>query len=140
MLYPFLVSAPKIPYPLPLLLLTNLTTPDSWPWHSPTLGHRTFTEPRASPPTDDQLGHSLLHMKLEPQVPPSVFFGWWFSSRELWRYWLFPIVVPPIGLQTPSAPWGLSLASTSVYVRHWQSLSEDSDIRLLSASTCWHLP
>ena len=28
--------------------------------------------------------------------------------------------------------------STSVFVRHWQSLSEDSYIRLLSSSTCWH--
>jgi hypothetical protein len=26
-------------------------------------------------------------------------------------YWLVHIVVPPIGLQTPSAPWVLSLAS-----------------------------
>ena len=32
------------------------------------------------------------------------------SPRELWRYWLVHIVVPPIGLQTPSAPWVLSLA------------------------------
>jgi hypothetical protein len=29
-------------------------------------------------------------------------------------------------------------ASTSVFVRDWQSLSGDSYIRLLSASTCWH--
>jgi hypothetical protein len=34
-------------------------------------------------------------------VPPCVFFGYWFSLRELWRYWLFHIVVPPMGLQTP---------------------------------------
>ena len=26
------------------------------------------------------------------------------------RYWLVHIVVPPMGLQTPSAPWVLSLA------------------------------
>ena len=49
-------------------------------------------------------------MQLEPQVPPCVFFGWWFSPRELWGYWLVHIVVPPMGLQTPSAPWVLSLA------------------------------
>jgi hypothetical protein len=49
-------------------------------------------------------------MQLEPWVPPCVFFfGWWFSPRELWGYWLVPIV-PPMGLQTPSAPWVLSLA------------------------------
>jgi hypothetical protein len=46
--------------PSPFTLLTNSPTPASWPWHSPILGHRTFTGPRASPPIDDQLGHLLL--------------------------------------------------------------------------------
>ena len=110
MLFPFLYSSPKTPYLLPLPLLTNPPTPTSWPWHSPTLGHRAFTGPRASPPIDDRLGHPLLHMQLEPWVPPCVFFDWWFSPRELWGYWLVHIVVPPMGLQTPSAPWVLSLA------------------------------
>jgi hypothetical protein len=36
---------------------------------------------------------------LEPWVPPCVLFGWWFSPRELWSYWLVHIVVPPMGLQ-----------------------------------------
>jgi hypothetical protein len=93
-------------------------------------------------------------MKLEPWVPPCIFFDWWFSPKELWEYWLVHIVVPPMGLQTLSTPWVLSLAlslgtrapsnewlwaSTSVFVRHWQSLSEDSCIGLMSASSCWHL-
>ena len=52
MLSPFLVSSLKIPYH-PLPLLPNPPTPTSWPWHSPILGHRTFTGPRASPPIDD---------------------------------------------------------------------------------------
>jgi hypothetical protein len=152
MLSPFLVSPPKTPYPLPLPLLTNPSTPASWPWHSPILGQRTFTGPRASPPIDDQLGHPLLHMWLEPWVPPCVFFGWWFSPRELWGYWLVHIV-PPMGLQTTSAPWVLSLASLlgNLCLVQWmsvnihfctcqvlQSLSGDSYIRLLSASSCWH--
>ena len=66
-------------------------------------------------PIDDWLGHPLLHMQLEPQVPPCDFFDWWFSPRELWGYWLVHIVVPPIGLQTPSAPWVLSLAPSSFF-------------------------
>jgi hypothetical protein len=105
MLSPFIVSPPKIPYPLPPPLLTKPPTPTSWPQQSPMLGHRTFTGSRASPPTDDQLGRPLL----ESWVPPYVFFGWSFSPRELWRYWLVHIVVPASGLQTPSAPWVLSL-------------------------------
>jgi hypothetical protein len=66
------------------------------------------------------------------------------------RVWLVDIVVLPIGLQSPSAPsvlpqllhWGLCAqsngwlqASASVLVRLWQSLSGDSYIRVLSAST-----
>ena len=85
----------KVPYTLPPALLPNPPTPTSWPWHSPVLGHIVFTRPRASPPIDGQLGHPLLHMQLETQ---------------LWGYWLVHIVVPPIGLQTPLAPWVLSLA------------------------------
>jgi hypothetical protein len=52
--------------PSPIILLTNPPTPASWPWHSPILGHKTFTGQRASPPIDDLLGHLLLHMQLEP--------------------------------------------------------------------------
>jgi hypothetical protein len=125
MLSPFLVSPLKILYPLLLPLLPNTPTPASCAWHSPILGHRTFTGPRASPPIDDRLGHPLLHMQLEPRVPPCVFFDWWFSPRELWEYWLGHIVVPPMGLQTHSAPWALSLVSsleTLCYVQ-WMTVS-----------------
>jgi hypothetical protein len=57
------------PIPLPLSLLTNLLTPTSWPWHSPTQGHRAFTGPRASPHIDDLLGHPLLHIQLRAMSP-----------------------------------------------------------------------
>jgi hypothetical protein len=110
MLSPFLFSSLKIPYPLPSLPAPKPTHSPSWPWHSPILGHRTFTRPRASPLIDDRLSHPLLHMQLEPWDPPNVFFDWWFSPRELLGYWLVHIVVPPIGLQIPSAPWVFSLA------------------------------
>jgi hypothetical protein len=92
----FPLQNPPIPSPLPLLITPP--TPASWPWHSPILGHRTFTGTRASLLIDDRLGHPLLHMQLEQWVPPCVFFGWWFSPRELWGYWLVHIVVPPRGL------------------------------------------
>jgi hypothetical protein len=57
-----------------------------------------FARPRASPSTDGGLGHPLLHMQLETQ---------------LWGV-LVHIVVLPIGLQTPLAPWVLSLAPSLV--------------------------
>jgi hypothetical protein len=53
----FPLQKPPIPSPLPLL--TNPSTPASWPWQSPTLGHRAFTGPRASPSIDDWLGHPI---------------------------------------------------------------------------------
>ena len=65
MLSPFLISPPKIPYPLPPPPVLQPNHSHSWSWYSPILGHRAFTGPRASPPTDDQLGHPLLHMQLE---------------------------------------------------------------------------
>jgi hypothetical protein len=69
-------------------------------------------------------------------------------------YWLVHIVVPPIGLQTPLAPWVLNFllllhwgpcvpfnswvwASTSVFARHQHSLTRDNYIRVLSAKSCW---
>ena len=88
---------------------THSPTPASLSWHSPTLGHPAFTGPRASPPIDAWQGHPLLHMRLEPWVPPCVLFGWWFSPWELWGVWLVDIVVLPMGLQTPSAPSVLPL-------------------------------
>jgi hypothetical protein len=64
----FIYISNVIPFPgfPPPSLLNNPPTHSSWPWHPPILGHRTFTGPRASPPIDDQLGHPLLHMLLEP--------------------------------------------------------------------------
>jgi hypothetical protein len=80
------IPFPGFPYPHPLSLLTDPPTPASWPCHSPTLGHRAFTKPRASPPIDVQQGHPLLYIWLEPWVSPCVLFGWWFSTYERWGY------------------------------------------------------
>jgi hypothetical protein len=111
MLFHFLVSPPKISYLLPSPSSSpQPTRSHSWSWHSPILGHRAFMGPRASLPIDNRLGHPLQHIQLEPQVPPCVFFDWWYSSKELWGYWFVHIDVPPMGLQTPSAPWVISLA------------------------------
>jgi hypothetical protein len=40
----------KIPYIFPPPSAPQPTYSHSWPWHSPILGHRTFTGPRASLP------------------------------------------------------------------------------------------
>jgi hypothetical protein len=61
------------------------------------LGHQSSTGPKDSSPIDVQQGHPLLHMQLEPWVPPCILFGWWFSPSELWEVWLVDIVVPPMG-------------------------------------------
>jgi hypothetical protein len=77
---------PSLPYP---------PTPTFWPWRSPVLGHIKFACPVGLSSSDGQLGHLLIHMQLESRAP---------------GYWLFHIVVPPIGLQIPLAPWVLSIA------------------------------
>ena len=66
MLSPFLVYPPKTPYSLLLALLKNTPAFASWTWHFPIHRHRTFIGPRASPPFDDQLIHSLIHMHQKP--------------------------------------------------------------------------
>jgi hypothetical protein len=69
--------------------------------HLPTLGHQTSTGPRASPPTDVRQCHPLLHMYVEPRVPPCILLGWY--SRINWMFilpsWLhshsaFPVLLP----------------------------------------------
>ena len=81
-LSPFQFPSPKptVPFPVPVLLWgcspTLPYTPASPPWHSLTEVHSAFLGPRVSPPIDAQQGHPLLHMRLEPWVPPCVLFGW----------------------------------------------------------------
>ena len=146
MLFPFLVSAVKIPYPLPSPSSPQPNHSHSWSQNSPILGHKALTRPRASPPIDDQVGHPLLHIQLEPQVLPCDFFDWQYSSKELWGYSLVHVDVPSMGLQNSLAPWVLSLApslrtlcsvqwmAVSIYFcicKLLEILSGDSYIRLL---------
>jgi hypothetical protein len=58
-------AIPKVPISCPPPP-TLLTTPASWPWYSPVLGHIIFA--RASNHNDGQLGHILLHMHLESRA------------------------------------------------------------------------
>ena len=52
----------------------------------------------------------MLHMQMEPWVPPCIYsFGWLFSPWELWGLRFVDIVVLPKGLQTPLAPKVLPL-------------------------------
>ena len=133
MLSPSHVSPLEPHYPiLPTLLLwvysySHPPIPSSLLWHSPTLGNQAFIEPRASPPTDVKQCHLLLHMQLESWVPPCILFGWWFSSWELWVIWLVNIIVLPMGLQTPSAPLGISLT---------HPLGSQCLVQWLAASIC----
>jgi hypothetical protein len=90
MLSPFLVSPPNIPYPVPPPPAPQPTHSHSWSWHFPILGHRAFTGPKASPPIDDLPGHPVLHMQLEPQFPPCVFFDWFSFLLKCLNSFLIP--------------------------------------------------
>lgn len=52
---PYLISSP----PASLRVPSPRASP---PWHPPTLGHRAFTGPRASPLIDSVQSHPLLYM------------------------------------------------------------------------------
>jgi hypothetical protein len=115
-LSPFPVSTLKTHYPIPTLLLwgcspTHLPTPISLPLHSPSLGHKAFTEPRASPPIDALQGHPLLYIQLEPWVPPRLLFGWWFTTYEVANP--FSSFSPP-----PNSSIGVSMLSSMVGCKH----------------------
>jgi hypothetical protein len=105
-------------------LLTNSPTPASLSWHSPTLGHRAFTGPRASPLIDVPQGHLcyIYRGRLESLYVYSLVGGLVPGSSG--RYWLVHIV-PPMGLQTPSAPWVLPLAPPlgTLYSVQWMAMS-----------------
>jgi hypothetical protein len=94
-------------------------------------------------------------MRLEPWVPPCELFGWWFSPWELWGVLVGSYCYSSYGAADPFSSFGPFSSSSigvrpcipsngwlrtsiSVFVRHWQSLSGDSYIRILSSSTCWH--
>jgi hypothetical protein len=159
MLTHFSVPAPPMetlyPISLPLPLQgcspTHPLTPASLPSHSPTLEHQTFTGTRASSPIDAPKGRPLLHMQLEPCVSLQVysmvsglvsrssegfscllllFFPWGCIPLQLIQYFLLLLHWRP---HSQSNGW--LRTPKSVFVRHWQSLSGDSYIRLLSAST-----
>jgi hypothetical protein len=72
-------------------------------------------------------------MQLEPWVSPCILFGGWFSPWELWGYWLGHIVIPLIGLQTPSAPYILSLVPPLGTLCSVQSLAESIHLWIFQA-------
>jgi hypothetical protein len=153
MLSPFLVSIQETTIPLPpphthtsmRVFHIHTLTPAFWPLHCPTMGHLVFTAPRDSSPIDSLQEHHLLSMWPESWVPPCVLLGWWFS---LWEFWLGLVgwyCCYSYGVETPSSSFnpffnfsiggtqaqfkGCLWASTSVFVRLWQSLSGDNYIQ-----------
>jgi hypothetical protein len=101
MLSPFLVFSitPSPSSPTHPLLLPYPGIPLHWGIY------RDSTGPRVFPPIDVPQGYPLLHMQLEPWVPPCALFGWWFSPWVLCGVLLVDIVFPPMRLQTTSVPW-----------------------------------
>jgi hypothetical protein len=88
-------AIPKVPHMLPHPL-SHPPTPTSWPFRSPVLRHIKFAQP---------MGLSFHSWLTRPSSDT-------YAARDTSSggYWLVHIVVPPIGLQIPPAPWVLSLA------------------------------
>jgi hypothetical protein len=94
--FTFQMLSQKSPTPSSPSLLPCLPTPTSWPWCSPVLRHIKFARPRG----------------LSSQWWPTRLSSDTYVARDTSSggYWVVHIVVPLIGLQTPLAPWVLSLA------------------------------
>ena len=130
--YPLSWSPPKkktnsFPPLASMWVFPHSPTPISSPLHSLTLGHPAVTGSRAVSPIDAQQTHPLLHMQLEPWVPPCGLLGWWFSPWELCRVWLVDIFALSVWLQTSLAPLVLSLT---------RPLGSPCSVQYLAASIC----
>jgi hypothetical protein len=106
-----LCKPPSVPPPPAFKrVLPQLPTPSSW--HSPTLGHWAFTGPRAfltlmsNKATLSSYACSWNHGSLYVY---SLVGGLVTGSSGRGVVWLVDIIVPPMGLQTLSAPSVLSL-------------------------------
>jgi hypothetical protein len=153
----FPVTLPSTPYPtsafpLPFACMGMLPHPSILSClllqHPPTLGHHTFPGPRASPPIAVRQSHLLLHMYLEPWIPPGALLDWWSG---FWKNWVVrpANVVLPMRLQPPppfqsfcqlpdQVPWvqsdGWHQISTSALVSCWPNLPRNCHTRFLSVS------
>ena len=124
--------------PIPYPLLPYPPNFNFWLWRSPVLGHIKFA--------------SLMGLSFHwwPTRPTSATYA--ARDTSLGGYWIVHIVVPPIGLQTPLAPWELSLTpplgalcsiqylTVSIHFCVCQApayLTRDSYIRVLLAKSCW---
>jgi hypothetical protein len=113
--FPVIPPPPPIPHtpclPSPLLLWgcssTHLSSPATPLQHPSTLGHQTFTGPRASPATDVRQGHLLLHMYPEPWIPPCILTPWLASDlvpRSTGCCSSYGVAIPSAPLILPLAP------------------------------------
>ena len=85
-------------YPPPNLFPYPLT-PNSWPWHSPVLGHIKLLDQGAFLPNDGQLGHLLLHMQLKTRalgLLVSLYCYSTYSVADSFSSWVLS-VAPPLG-------------------------------------------
>jgi hypothetical protein len=80
-------ATPNVPHFLHPTPLPH--TPTSWPWHSPVLRHIKFARPK------------VFSFQLWPTRPSSDTYA--ARNTSSGGYWLFQIIVPPIGLQIPLA-------------------------------------
>ena len=130
-------------------MFPNPSTPTSWPWHSPILGHRIFARPRASPPTDGWLGHPLLHKQLETWALGVLVR---FLKRMVMCIWGIPWIyeislclVALTNLSTRLKAMGAGILSghlsnlTDLMIINYELLLEKSCIQNLSESLNFHI-
>jgi hypothetical protein len=153
MIYHFLVTPiPHLPSPLPFaymrVLSPSLSQPT--PLASPYPGASNLPRTKVPPPIVVRQGYPLLHMYLEPWIPPCTLLGWW---SRIWENCMVrqAYVVLPMGMQSPSTPpvllpallpgslssvWCFAL-SVDLCIGCWPDLPRNHHTRFLSASVSW---
>jgi hypothetical protein len=107
LIIPFIYISNDIPlhgYPSTIQVPYPTTSLSSLPFASmrvlPHLSrhHQTSTGPRASPPIAARHGYPLLHMYLEPWIPPGTLLGWWSSP---WEHWVVRLCIGQLLARPP---------------------------------------
>jgi len=103
--YPSITTHPTSTFPLLFACMRVLPHLPTFPCPTAPWGIPLYWAspgPRASPPIAVRQGHPLLHMYLEPRIPPGTLLGLWSG---VWENWMVrPAYVVPMGLPSPSSP------------------------------------
>ena len=91
----------------------------------------------ASLPSDDRVGHLLLQMQLETRALRVLVSAYCCSTYRVANPFSSLGTFSSSSIGGPVFHPIMTVSTTSVFAKHWHSLTRDSYIRVLSAKSCW---